>query len=157
MKILMVCLGNICRSPLAEGILREKLNTSPGHFEVDSAGTGGWHAGESPDSRSIKVARINGIDISGQRARQVTKDDLNRFDLIFAMDESNYKYLLGISEEKQKKKIHLYLDFAGLGQQDVPDPWYGDHSDFEAVFNLLSKNGDRVAERIVNEYVDKQN
>lgn len=156
MKILMVCLGNICRSPLAEGIIKAKLERFSGVFEVDSAGTGGWHSGEQPDARSIKVARLNGIDISGQRARQVQLDDFKRFDLIFAMDLSNYKHLINLAEDVDKHKIFLFLEFAGLGLQDVPDPWYGEPSDFESVYKLLDKSGDKVAQRIVNEYVDKQ-
>ena len=152
----MVCLGNICRSPLAEGIIKTKFEHIKGEFEVDSAGTGGWHSGEQPDSRSIKVARMNGIDISGQRARQVVSDDLKRFDLIFAMDLSNYNHLLNMAAEEEKQKIHLFLEFAGMGNQDVPDPWYGELSDFESVYKLLDKSGDKVVQRIVNEYVNKQ-
>lgn len=156
MKLLIVCLGNICRSPLAEGILQEKLRGVQGSFEVDSAGTGGWHSGEQPDQRSIKVARMNGIDISGQRARQVTVDDFKRFDLIFAMDQNNYRNLLTAAAASDHHKIHLFLEFAGLGPQDVPDPWYGDFSDFEAVYHLLDQSSNKVIQRIVDEYVDKQ-
>lgn len=153
MKILMVCLGNICRSPLAEGILNNKLRSSGYEAFVDSAGTGGWHAGESPDKRSIKVANDRGIDISQQRARKVKKEDLNSFDLIFAMDQNNLSDLLQIAEKDQQFKIHLYLEFAGFGKKDVPDPWYGNESDFIHVFDLLEDATEIAAQRIVNEYI----
>lgn len=156
MKILMVCLGNICRSPLAEGIIRAKLMRVPGNFEVDSAGTGGWHSGENPDARSIKVARMHGIDISEQRARQLIKDDLQRFDLIFAMDQSNLRNIRQLSTPENYHKTHLYLEFAGFGIADVPDPWYGDFSDFEQVYRLLDTTAERVIQRLVDEYVNKE-
>ncbi len=156
MKILMVCLGNICRSPLAEGIIRAKLMRVPGNFEVDSAGTGGWHSGENPDARSIKVARMHGIDISEQRARQLIKDDLQRFDLIFAMDQSNFRNIRLLSAPENYHKIHLYLEFAGSGIADIPDPWYGDFSDFEQVYRLLDTTAERVIQRLVDEYVNKE-
>lgn len=149
MKILMVCLGNICRSPLAEGILAEKLK---GHEDVfiDSAGTGGWHAGEAPDPRSVKVARNHGLDISGQRARKFTTDDFSRFDYIFAMDSSNAKDILELAtSDVERKKVHLFLEFAGMNQQDVPDPWYGDATGFETVFRLLETACESVAGKLI--------
>lgn len=140
-KILMVCLGNICRSPLAEGILSSKLNHE---FIVDSAGTGDWHAGEKPDKRSIEVAKKHGIDISYQRARQIKKSDLEEFDLIFAMDESNYLNLLAMTtDEHQKEKIKMIL-----GDSNVPDPYYGGLSDFEHVFELLDKVTDDIVKEL---------
>jgi len=155
MKILMVCLGNICRSPLAEGILTQKLHSAGYKVLVDSAGTGGWHAGESPDKRSIKVARDRGIEISHQRARKVNKEDLVSFDLIFAMDQKNFADLLQLAENEHRHKIHLFLEFAGLGTKDVPDPWYGNESDFVNVFNLLEKASNQAFQRIVNECINK--
>ncbi len=140
-KILMVCLGNICRSPLAEGILSSKLNHE---FIVDSAGTGDWHTGEKPDKRSIEVAKKHGIDISYQRARQIKKSDLEEFDLIFAMDESNYLNLLAMTtDEHQKEKIKMIL-----GDSNVPDPYYGGLSDFEHVFELLDKVTDDIVKEL---------
>lgn len=136
----MVCLGNICRSPLAEGILRSKLESHFGSsLFIDSAGTGGWHAGEPPDRRSTAVAQQYGIDISNQRARKLIKEDLDRFDLIFAMDQTNLSDILAMAEPEQFNKVHLFLEYAGLGKKDVPDPWFGGPSDFESVFRLLTE------------------
>lgn len=119
MNILMVCLGNICRSPLAEGILRTKLTTD---FFVDSAGTGGWHAGQSPDERSIATARNYGIDISNQKARKFTVSDFDTFDHIFVMDQSNYKDVLNLApDDVAKSKVALILG----PSKEVPDPYYG--------------------------------
>lgn len=151
MKILMVCLGNICRSPLAEGILTEKLKNHDDVF-IDSAGTGGWHAGEAPDPRSVKVARTHGIDISHQRARKFTTDDFGRFDYIFAMDSSNAKDILELAtSDEERSKVHLFLPFAGLQQQDVPDPWYGNEAGFESVFRLIERACEAVARRLFPE------
>ena len=106
-KILMVCLGNICRSPLAEGIMRSKLSED---FIVDSAGTGGWHAGELPDKRSISTAKNRGLDITNQRARQFKNSDFDSFDHIFVMDNSNYKDVLSLApNEEAKSKVKLIL------------------------------------------------
>lgn len=135
----MVCLGNICRSPLAEGIMKEKLQSRGWSFQIDSAGTGAWHEGEPPDKRSIEVAARNGIDISGQRARPVIVDDFDHFDYIFAMDRSVHSTLLERAASEHHHKIHLMLEFAGLGQADVPDPWYGNREDFEQVYSLLDE------------------
>lgn len=138
-KILMVCLGNICRSPLAEGILQSKLNQS---YIVDSAGTGNWHSGEKPDERSITVAARHGIDISNQRARQIKPNDFDCFDLILAMDSANYSDLLRLAGyAEQKAKIRM---LTGSG---VPDPYYGDLSDFENVFEIL----DRATDELIKE------
>jgi protein-tyrosine phosphatase len=149
MKILMVCLGNICRSPLAEGILRSKLEVHMDGLHIDSAGTGGWHAGEPPDRRSVTVAQQNGLDISKQRARKLIKEDLENFDVIFAMDRSNLNDILSMAEPEHVDKIHLFLEFAGLGKQDVPDPWHGDASDFESVFRLLSQASELATPKLL--------
>lgn len=139
-KILMVCLGNICRSPLAEGILRSKISDAS---QIDSAGTGDWHAGEHPDRRAIRVAQKHGVDISGLRARQIQTGDFDRFDLIFAMDRSNYDKLIGMTPEPEKRaKVRLIM-----GDSDVPDPYWGDESDFEEVFSLLDSATDRLIEQ----------
>ncbi|MGB0779520.1 MAG: low molecular weight protein-tyrosine-phosphatase [Flavobacteriaceae bacterium] len=140
MRILMVCLGNICRSPLAEGILKSKLNAN---FEVDSAGTAAYHVGNPPDKRSIAVAQQFGIDISQQRARQFKKDDFNSFDLIFVMDQNNYNDVVGLATPAQRRKVHLLRE-----NNEVPDPYYGDASAFEAVFHLI----DTACETLVKKY-----
>lgn len=137
MKILMVCLGNICRSPLAEGIMKNKLMAYGIPFEIDSAGTGAWHIGQSPDKRSVQVARQYGIDISGQRARQFKVEDFEAFDFIFAMDQNNRRDILSLTANGIAENVHLFLEFAGMGCNDVPDPWFGNETDFEAVYKLL--------------------
>ena len=125
MKILMVCLGNICRSPLAEGILKEKIRERGLDWQVDSAGTGGWHAGEQPDPRSIQTARRHGIDLTDQRARQFRPADLEQFDLILAMDASNRSDILrSAGNEAQRSKVEMVMNFLHpAADQDVPDPY----------------------------------
>ena len=147
-KVLMVCLGNICRSPLAESILQSKL---PKNFIVDSAGTGGWHAGESPDKRSIEVAKKNGLDISNQRARKFTKKDFSEFDLIYVMDNSNLKDILKLApNETAKQKVHLILNEIYPNEnRDVPDPYYGLNDGFEKVYKMLDKACNSVAKKIM--------
>lgn len=133
----MVCLGNICRSPLAEGILKSKLNADK--FIVDSAGTSSYHIGNKPDTRSITVAKQNGIDITKQQARQFVKQDFKDFDWIYAMDNSNYNNIIALAaneEEKAKVKLILNASFPNKNL-DVPDPYYGGDKGFEKVFTLL--------------------
>ncbi|MBK9638854.1 MAG: low molecular weight phosphotyrosine protein phosphatase [Bacteroidetes bacterium] len=149
MKILMVCLGNICRSPLAEGILRKHLESLNLPHSIDSAGTINFHSGSAPDPRAIEVAADNGIDISGLSARQVNKMDFEKFDFIFAMDRNNYKDLTSLSTREQQKRIYLFLDFAGLGQKDVPDPYYGNKKQFEEVFELLDHASLQVSAKLL--------
>lgn len=145
MKILMVCLGNICRSPLAEGIMQAKAQANNLHWSVDSAGTGAWHAGERPDSRSIRTGRNHGFDIARQRARQVRKDDFDHFDLILAMDSSNYEDLLGLAQtDEQRSKIAMIMNFLHPGEnRDVPDPYYHNQL-FEEVYHMLDAACDAV-------------
>lgn len=133
----MVCLGNICRSPLAEGVLRSKLNTE--NFEVDSAGTSNYHIGSAPDHRSVEVARKNGIDISQLKGRQFCTTDFDTFDYIFVMDESNYENVYRLAKSKnQKNKIHFLMDaLTFTSKEEVPDPYYGDKNDFRNVFALI--------------------
>jgi len=149
MKILMVCLGNICRSPLAEGILKAKIKERGLDWEVDSAGTGGWHTGEQPDPRSIQTARRHGIDITDQGARKLRPDDLKNFDLILAMDESNRSDILRLAEtEAQQRKVEMIMNFLNpLSDQDVPDPYWDDNG-FEAVFQML----DGACEALIEKY-----
>lgn len=146
----MVCLGNICRSPLAEGILRKKLAEEKIDSLVDSAGLINYHKGSQPDHRSIAVARKYGIDISTQRARPFDKADLVKFDYIFAMDSSNYENLLEYaSNAVEENKIFMLLNFAGMGERrSVPDPYYGKLNDFENVYELLDKACTLVAQKL---------
>lgn len=132
MNILMVCLGNICRSPLAEGILQHLADEKGLNWKVDSAGTGNWHVGQGPDRRSVRTARQHGIDISRQVCRQFSAKDFDRFDLIFAMDHNNLRDIRAMARSEQdRRKVKLLLH-----DKDVPDP-YWDDSQFEAVFELI--------------------
>jgi len=135
----MVCLGNICRSPLAEGILKSKLN--PDFYIVDSAGTSAYHIGELPDHRSIAIAKKNGIDISNQRARKFIANDFNEFDLIYAMDIENYHNICSLSTNKSNLlKVKLILnEINPLKDLSVPDPYYGGDFGFENVYEMLDK------------------
>ena len=140
-RILFVCLGNICRSPLGEGILRHRAaERGLSHLvETASAGTGGWHRGEPPDRRSVAVARAHGIDISGQRARQLRAEDFDRYDLIFAMDRDNLRDIVRIAPHDSMADIHLFMDFVSGAARNVPDPYYGDDRDFEQVFAMVDE------------------
>ena len=140
----MVCLGNICRSPLAEGVLKSKL--PPEIYHIDSAGTAGYHIGKSPDRRSIKVAASHGIDISDQSARVFQTSDFDRFDKIFVMDRNNLKNVRRLARtEDEKQKVSLIL-----GDHEVPDPYYGGESDFQLVFDLLDNACNKIKEDFLN-------
>lgn len=146
-KVLMVCLGNICRSPLAEGILKNKVDTSM--VFVDSAGTGGYHIGNPPDSRSIAVARKYGIDISNQICRKLTAADLEEFDVIYAMDKSNYGNIIGLSKNKeQARKVKLLLSEVKTGDVEVPDPYYDSVDGFEKVFQMIDAACEEIAKKL---------
>lgn len=148
-KIVMVCLGNICRSPLAEGILASKLPKDK--FTVDSAGTGSWHIGQSPDERSIAVAKKNGLDITSQRGRQFKNSDFDTFDYIFVMDNSNYDNVIALAEnEKQKEKVTLIMNELYPAQnKDVPDPYFGMHNGFDIVYKMLDEVCDVIAKNLI--------
>ena len=136
-KVLMVCLGNICRSPLAEGILSAKVD--PELVVVDSAGTAGYHIGEKPDPRSIAVAKNHGIDISRQRCRKFTAQDFLDFDHIYAMDSSNYQNIIALADTSEKtEKVKLLLMEIEGGPSEVPDPYYGGEQGFEHVFAMIN-------------------
>jgi len=148
MKILMVCLGNICRSPLAEGILLSKgkhLN-----IEVDSAGTAGYHIGKQPDIRSIEIANKYAIDLNQQRARQFSRADFDKFDIIYAMDSNNYAHLISLaSSETERNKIRMILnEINPNAYQSVPDPYYGGDNGFQDVYNMLEKACDKIIQDI---------
>ena len=140
MNILMVCLGNICRSPLAEGILQHKINEFELPWRVDSAGTGSWHIGDPPDPRSILVAHKNGIDITQQRARQFSVNDFENFDWILAMDFQNKKDILYKARTPaHHQKVKLIMEFSPYAHtQDVPDPYWDDDG-FEKVYQMLNQ------------------
>jgi protein-tyrosine phosphatase len=141
MKVLFVCLGNICRSPTAEGVFRHLLaQEAPDlQVEVDSAGTAGYHIGHPPDLRSQRAAHARGIDLSGLRARQVTAEDFLQFDLILAMDRDNLGELEAMRPAGSRARVRLFLDYAPeLGRTEVPDPYYGDAGGFEEVLNLCA-------------------
>lgn len=140
MKILMVCLGNICRSPLAEGILSAKIKEKGLDWKVDSAGTNGYHDGELPDKRSIAVAKKHGVDITNQRSRQLTTADLDDFDVIYVMDSSNYINVVDLCEnEIQKAKVQLIMNLVTPNRNiAVPDPYWDDNG-FEKVYGMLEE------------------
>lgn len=146
MKVLMVCLGNICRSPLAHGLLQHKINRLSLDWYVDSAGTSYWHIGELPDERSISIASANGVDIGSQRARQISLADLKIFDIIFVMDSSNFQNVLKLDQKKQySHKIKLILNSVYPDEnRSVPDPYYNDR--FQEVFDMLDKATDQIIE-----------
>ncbi len=146
MKILMVCLGNICRSPLAQGILESKVRGRQLNWEVDSAGTSTWHIGERPDRRSVEVARQNGIDITRQLARQVKPSDFHDFDLILAMDSSNYTDLVRMAPDSGlTSKVQLILNYSFKDRNmAVPDPYFDGR--FQHVFDLLDQACDDLIE-----------
>ncbi len=141
----MVCLGNICRSPLAEGILKSKVNSE--QVFVDSAGTGSWHVGNTPDPRSIEVAKLNGLDITNQRGRQFIAEDFKNFDYIYVMDNSNKENVLKLAQTDQDiKKVNLILDQIFPNENvDVPDPYYGGNLGFESVFYMLDQACELIA------------
>lgn len=147
-KILLVCLGNICRSPLAEGILASKLPKDK--FIIDSAGTGDYHIGKQPDVRSIAVAKKNGIDITKQKARQFSEKDFEDFDYIFAMDNSNQSDILELAKTTEEKaKVNLILNELFPAENvDVPDPYFGVENGFANVYELLNEVCDVIADKL---------
>ncbi|WP_277632513.1 low molecular weight protein-tyrosine-phosphatase [Avrilella dinanensis] len=150
MKILMVCLGNICRSPLAEGILKSKVNAKK--VFVDSAGTGAWHSGSQPDKRSVAVARKYGIDITDQRARVFLPEDFDRFDHIYVMDHSNYKNVCRLAPNHEAiNKVQLILNESYPDKNmEVPDPYYGGDSGFDDVYKMLDEACEKIKLKIEN-------
>ncbi len=147
----MVCLGNICRSPLAEGILQAKLANYYPNLLIDSAGTIGMHAGQEPDERSIATASAHDIDISKQRSRKFIAEDFKKFDYIFTMDQANKRDILMLTTSKQEQdKVHLFLEFAGYKEgSEVPDPYYKSKNAFEEVYQLLDKAATLVAKKLL--------
>ena len=150
MRILMVCLGNICRSPLAEGILKHKAEAAGLKWQVDSAGTNSYHTGEPPHRLSQKVARLNGIEICDQRARRFQAADMDRYDRIYALAGDVMDEIRLISGKSfRREKTLLLMDELYPGRQlDVPDPWYGEEPGYHEVYKMM----DEVCEAIVTRY-----
>lgn len=152
-RILLVCLGNICRSPLAHGILESKLPKA--NFYIDSAGTAAFHVGNKPDYRSISVAKAHGIDISRQSARQFIPSDFDTFDYIFAMDSSNYNNIISLAKSNSDiGKVKLFLEKNDtLKNKNVPDPYYGNTEDFEKVFNLIETTSELLSNELMKKHL----
>ncbi len=146
MKVLFVCLGNICRSPTAEGVFRHYVEQAglSEQITIDSAGTADWHIGKTPDPRTIKAAAQRGYDLSVLRARQAVADDFYKFDLILAMDDSNLENLQAIQPADGKAELALYLPRFGLKQREVPDPYYGGEDGFELVLDMLEQASEKL-------------
>ncbi|MFW5793218.1 MAG: low molecular weight protein-tyrosine-phosphatase [Bacteroidota bacterium] len=151
-KVLMVCLGNICRSPLAEGILKDNFRKKNIDAFVDSAGTAAYHAGESPDIRSVDIARKYNIDITDQLARKFTVEDFDLFDKIFVMDNSNYNDVIGLARNKMDiDKVDLIMNQSDPGKNiSVPDPYYDEKEGFQNVYKMLDKACKAIVENIEN-------
>ena len=150
-RLLVVCLGNICRSPLAEGALRARIEASPlaGRVMVDSAGTGGWHAGEPPDRRAIACARGHGVDIAGLRARPLRARDFEDFHWLLCADADNLRDVRALAPPGARERTALLLDWAGtVPHGEVPDPYYGDGSHFEGVWQLVDTAARAVVDRL---------
>lgn len=148
-SVLFVCLGNICRSPLAEGALREEAARLGLDLTIDSAGTGNWHAGEPPDPRAIAVARRNGVDITGQRARQVRPDDFFDFDRIIALDHQNLADLRALAPDGAAARLGLLLDHVpGREGQSVVDPWFGEDDGFDVTWDEVTAAARALAAKL---------
>ncbi len=146
MKILMVCLGNICRSPLADGLMKSKVDALGLNVEVDSAGTSNYHAGQAPDARMRATARAKGLSIDQLQARQFNVQDFTDFDLIYAMDQSNYQNIIDLARtEDDKAKVHLILNESHPNKNlEVPDPYFGGDQGFIEVYELLDEATDAI-------------
>ncbi len=154
MKVLFVCMGNICRSPTAEGVFRKMVNEGPlkGKIDIDSAGTHGYHEGAPPDPRAVEHAAKRGYDLTALRAREVSPSDFERFDYVIAMDETNRKHLRSICPTRLQNKIELLLDYGGEdGEYEVPDPYHGKAQDFEVALDLIEAGCEGLHEYIADQ------
>lgn len=143
----MVCLGNICRSPLAEGILKSKVDSDS--IFVDSAGTAGYHVGNPPDKRSIAVAQKYGLDINNQKCRKFSRQDFSEFDYIYVMDRSNFSDIAALaSNQEEANKVKLLLSEVELGIKEVPDPYYGGEDGFENVYQMIDRACEEIAKKL---------
>ncbi|QSP93621.1 low molecular weight phosphotyrosine protein phosphatase [Marinobacter salinisoli] len=149
-RVLFVCLGNICRSPSAEGVFQALVDQSGlgDQIEVDSCGTGHWHVGKSPDSRAVQAARKRGVDITRLRARQFVTDDLVRFDHVLVMDRQNLADVTDVWHQTGGTRPVLFLDYGRSGHQEVPDPYYGGEDGFELVLDLIHEAGEGLLAEI---------
>ena len=149
-NVLFVCMGNICRSPTAEGVFRHKVEqiNAEDQIAIDSAGTHAYHVGNPPDGRAQEAALKRNIDLSKQRARRVSPDDFIHFDYVIAMDESNREDLLAICPAGYEDRVHLFLDFSDCNESEVPDPYYGQGRGFEIVLNLVEDAADGLLKHI---------
>lgn len=152
MKILFVCTGNICRSPLADAVLRHKVALAglSEKIEVDSAGTHGYHVGERPDPRTLKIAAQMGVPTQGIYARHVKNEDFEDFDLILGMDSGHVRLLKQASPIHYHPKIHLFLEYSGVGIEDVADPYYGDLSDFSNCYDVVDAGIEKLMQKLKN-------
>lgn len=151
-RLLVVCLGNICRSPMAEGVLRDRIVASPlaGRVELDSAGTGDWHVGRPPDPRAIATAARHGVDISGLRGRQLAQADFHRFDWLLCADRSNLRDVRATAPPGARARSELLLEWAGVpGEREIPDPYTGGNDQFEHVWRLLEEAAAGIVERLL--------
>lgn len=149
-KVLFICMGNICRSPTAEGVFRYKVEQAglEDQIVIDSAGTHAYHVGNPPDSRAQDAALKRNIDLGSQRARRVCADDFTEFDYVIAMDESNKHDLLSICPDGYEERVHLFLDFADCNKTEVPDPYYGQGRGFEIVLNLVEEASEGLLKQL---------
>lgn len=149
LKILMVCLGNICRSPIAHGLLQHKAELLGLNWEIDSAGTSNWHEGELPNENSIRVMKQHGVDITYQRSRPLTLQDIEQFDIIYVMDAGNYRDVTNMANsEQQISKVRYIMNELHPGNnQPVPDPWGLGEENYEYVYEMLHKATDKIIER----------
>ncbi len=155
-SVVFVCMGNICRSPTAEGVFRHVVQQKSleDQIHIDSAGTHAYHIGEKPDARARSTARNRGIDLSMQRARKIELNDFDRFDYVIAMDRSNFQDLKQLKDQsvnhKDKFNLHLFMDFAtGWDSKEVPDPYYGGDRGFETVFDMVQSASEGLLEHII--------
>jgi protein-tyrosine phosphatase len=158
-RILFICLGNICRSPMAEGVFRRIVQERglSRRFEIDSAGLGNWHVGQAPDTRAQAAASLRGIDISGQCARQVRGDDFTHFDLLLAMDGANYAELQRLAPREASTKVRHFLDFASdNGTKDVPDPFFGGQEGFDHALDLIEAAAEGLLASLLTEDAGKR-
>lgn len=139
MKVLFVCLGNICRSPTAEGVFRRTLEQAgmADAVQIDSCGVGNWHIGKAPDARAQQAALLRGIDLSGLRARQLSEQDFHDFDYVLGMDQDNLRAMRDLKPANSQAHVGLLLDFSGTPGAEVPDPYYGGDEGFESVLNMI--------------------
>ena len=152
-KIIFVCLGNICRSPTAEGVLRKQVSDRglENLFEIDSAGTGDWHLGHPPDKRATEAALARGIDLSPLRARQITARDMLYFDTIIAMDNQNLTRLKSLAPTDQQYKVRLLLQYGNSGNREVPDPYYGGDHGFDLVLDLIEASCRELLDKLLSD------